>query len=288
MGRALASAVLCCCAAAARPGAAVAQTAPNLPPAPAHVELTQAQQYLQVTDAVDARALWVNPAGLSRSSEASIGLDFTAADSLSGVRVRQYGALIASHAIAAGWEHDDLPGGTSGNTFAVGAGLGSERLGVGGTRRWYRGPGANAGTWEIGAHLHTVPALDLAAIWRNIGSPTVRDSILEETLIAGAALDIVGRVRASADWQLATSGFVTRRVRVGLSLLAGRGVLVSALSDLSSNSANRAFTVVIQLNGAKGRVTAFARDPGPPEAASSYGVSLLSVSEPPAGHAPRH
>ncbi len=277
-----------CCAAVALVRAAAAQIPPTPPPAPPPglVAAAQPQQYLLVTDVADGRALFVNPAGLARSTEASLGGFITATDSSSGTRVSQYGALIASRGAAFGWQHDDFAGGASGNVFALGLGLGGDDFSIGGDHKWYSGTGKSGGSWDAAARYRW-SALDLAAVWGNIGSPQVRDSILEETLTAGVAIDVWRRARVSGEWHTATSGFPTRYVRAAVVLAAGRGVLFSVTGTMSGTPALRRMAFAVQLGAPRVRAALFGSEPSTAGAANQYGASIASVAPPPPGWGPR-
>lgn len=274
-----------CCAALAPFRPAAAQAPPVIrPPNPvAPIVRAQPEQYLLVTDVADARAIFVNPAGLARGFEASLGGFITAADSSSGVRASQYGALLASRGAAFGWQHDDFASGQSANMFVAGLGLGSEQFALGGDHKWYTGGGGpSGGAWEAAAHYRW-SVLDLAAVWRNIGSPRVRDSILEETLTTGAAIDVWRRARISAEWHVATSGFPTRFARAGIVFIAGRGMLFSVIGSFSSNPELRGMSFAVQLSAPRFRAALFDQEPSATSAANQFGAAVSSVTPAPAG-----
>lgn len=270
-GRARLLAAFLCCAAAALPGAAAAQSVP-----------AQSRLYLLASDAADARALWVNPAGLARRIEAAIGGHVTAEDTARDLRVAQFGALLATRAFAAGWQRDDLAGGRRFDTWAVAVGLGDEKFALGGTRKWYRGSTANDGGWDLGVHVTPRPGVSFSTVWRDIGSPRARDSVLEETLVPGAALDVLGgRGRAAVEWHLATTGFVTRSVRVGTTAAAGRGISFTAITDLSGNVRLRGITLAVHVSRPTARFSLVRRTSALRGTAGQVGAAGLIVAPPP-------
>src|SRR6185295_8357115 len=93
--RASALAILLTGAAASLPGDAAAQSF-----------VPQPQLYLLTTDAADARALWVQPAGMGKSREASVSALLTGNRYAAGYGVGQYGVTLASGVLAFGWQHD--------------------------------------------------------------------------------------------------------------------------------------------------------------------------------------
>lgn len=271
-----ASAVLLLCAATASGRAIAAQSVPN-----------QSQRYLLVSDVSDGRALWVNPAGLARRPEASFGV-FASGEELSGkLRLAQYGIQLSSRGIAFGWQHDEFRDGRGAGLYVLSAGVGDARLGVGGSRRWYRTSFNPGSSWDLGLHAAALPFVDVAAAWRDIGSPTVGDSILEESLLLGAGASFLARLRVSGEWQAATSGFVTRRGRASIALIAGRGIAMSATADFSSNPQLRAVSFAVHVARPRARLTAFAHQPEALTVPLVFGVSAMSVTGAPTRRLPR-
>jgi hypothetical protein len=241
----------------------------------------QPQLYVLASDVADGRAVWVNPAGLARRAEASVGAFVTATSAAERVRLAQYGLQLASRGFAFGWQHDDLPDGRSSNVYVVSLGLGDDRFALGASRRWYRTSFDPAATWDLGLHVAALPRLDLAAVWRDIGSPKAGDSILEEALILGAATTVLARIRVAGEWQGATSGFVGRKVRVGVTLAVGRGIGFAASNDFSSDPRRRAFALALHVGRPTLRVTAFQSDPAARDLPQTVGLSAMSVAPPP-------
>jgi hypothetical protein len=268
--RTRASAALCC-AATALPGLLAAQAVP-----------AQAELHLLAADASDGRALWVNPAGLARRVEASVGVFLLADDSSgAGWRLAQGGLQLATRGVAFGWQRDGFRGDRSGTTYVLGAGFGDARLALGAARRWYRRAAGNDGAWDVGLHAAVGPAIDVAAVWRDIGSPHAGDSVLEETLVAGAGVNALGRVRLSGEWHAATSGFVGRKVRAALTLALGRGLAVSATTDFSSTPRLRGTTVAVQLGRRTARFALAGREPGGQDGVRQLGAGALSIAPEP-------
>ena len=167
-GRALALAAWTTLAAAALPGAAAAQFFPAQPAG-----------YLLTTDAADARALWVNPAGLARRLEASIGADAAVERSALETRVSQLGATLSSRFLALGWSQNRVPAGSFGtgnaakpprttNVFALGFGLGDPAFSAGAAKRWYRAD-ARASAWDVAARFALGARFEVSVVWRDIG-----------------------------------------------------------------------------------------------------------------------
>lgn len=250
--------------------------------ATAQLYLPLPQRYLLTTDAVDGRAAWVNPAGLARLVEASLGVDGTLEHGADGTRVAQFGATVRSRNLAFAWVHDRYPGGSGANNFAFAVGLGDERLSLGVTRLWYGGPrGDNA--WDLAARGRVTPLLDLSLVWRNAGSPTVRDNVYGASLIPAVALHLLdGRVVGGAEWDLASDLGGLREVRIGATCFVGTSVALSLRGDFSAGAARRGFAVGITVGAAKTRSTSVALLSPGANSVRTIGVSTAIIATEPA------
>src|SRR5207253_2617055 len=110
--------------------------------------------YLHPTDVTDARALWVNPAGLARMMEASAHLDLTVGDPGAGGRLRQTTVGVSSRGFSFGYQRDLFDGGVRGHTYRLGFAAGERRLAAGAatvpTARGDRGGSRPASRWASG------------------------------------------------------------------------------------------------------------------------------------------
>ena len=257
--------------AVACPGRATAQLYPALP-----------RRYLLSADAFDGRAVWANPAGLARRVEASLGADATIERQPGSIRLSQFGATVRSRNIAFAWTHDRYAQGSGANNFAAGVGLGDEGLSLGVTRVWYGGPRGD-NTWDVAARGRPTPLLDLSLVWRNVGSPTVRDTLYEASVIPAVALHLLdGRLLAGAEWDLPTDLRALREVRVGATGIVAAGIAVSLRGEFSPGGSRRGFALAITLGAATTRSTLVALLPGGANSIETIGVSSALIStEPP-------
>ena len=246
----------------------------------------QPARYLLTTDAVDARALWVNPAGLVRQVEASLGADVTA-DRFApgtGARLSQYGATIANRGIAAGWVHDRYQNGPALNIYAVGLGLGDERLSAGITHRWFAGA-LKGSSWDVAARIASREGDQVSLVASNLGSPRLSDStFLGATLVPGALLSLLaGRLQAAGEWEVATRGWRSQAIRLGGMVAVSPGVALSLRADLSPGFKRRDFALALTLAGPKGRAGGFALLPGGANEVDALGLSgaLVTRAAPP-------
>lgn len=277
--RALALAAWITLAAGAPLGAAAAQFFPAQPAG-----------YLLTTDASDARALWVNPAGLVRRLEAGVGADVAIERTPLDTRVSQYGLVAASRYLAFGWSHNRLPAGASAggnlpertaNVFTVGLGLGDSVFSAGAAKRWYRGD-ARASAWDVAARVAVSRRLDASVVWRDIGSPIVADTMLEETLVPAVALSFFrGRLRVGAEWHVATGGWKAREVRTGWTIRTGERLAVMLRNDLTPGLGRRRTVLAVQWGLTRARATLSTSGRG-----ETYGAGLLLISAPPPARRP--
>jgi hypothetical protein len=252
-GRATALAALIAAAVALPPGSAVAQS-PGAQP----------QLYLLTTDAFDARALWVQPAGLAARREASVSGLLTASTG-STWTITQYGVTLASGGLGLGWQHDHRADGSSDNQWAVGLAGGGPRFTLGAARRWIRGANANASAWDVGARFVPRPAVLLSLAWRDIGSPDVRDTVVPATLVPAVALGLFGaRAAIGADWEILARSWNTRAFRTGAAVALPLRITVSLRADFSGSLHARGAAVAVTWGGLLARVAAFASRPGVP------------------------
>ena len=256
--------------AVACPRHATAQLYPALP-----------QRYLLTTDVFDARAVWVNPAGLARRLEASLGADATLERRPGSTRLAQFGASVRSRNLAFAWIHDRYTGNSGANNFAAGVGLGDEALSLGATRRWYGGPGGDK-AWDVAARARLTPLLDLSLVWRNAGSPTVRDTIYGASIIPAAAFHLLeGRVVAGVEGDLATDLHALREIRAGATCLVGAGLAISLRGEFSPGFARRGFAVGVTLGAPRARSTLVALLPAGGNSVQTIGGSTALVASEP-------
>ena len=239
------------------------------------------QRYLLTTDAFDGRAVWVNPAGLARRIEASLGVDATVERRPGSTSIAQFGASVRSRNLAFGWVHDRYAGGSGANNFALGVGLGDETLSLGATRRWYGGPGGDK-TWDLAARGRLTPLLDLSLVWRTVGSVTVRGTIYGASIIPAAAFHILqGRVVAGVEGDLATNLGKLNEIRAGAACIVGAGVAISLRGEFSPGFARRGFAVGLTLGAARTRSTLVALLPAGANSIQTIGVSTALVAAEP-------
>jgi len=154
---------------------AVAQSvAPNL-----------ATGYLFPTDVRDARAIWVNPAGLGLTREASVYAELGVGDPGSRGRLRQINAGFNSRGLSLGYQRDFLDDGVRGTTLRLGLAGGARGLAAGFAIARYGGSGAHATGWDLGVTYAALPQLTVGLVAANLGLPIVRGLRQRSNFIPG-------------------------------------------------------------------------------------------------------
>ena len=125
------------------------------------------------SDVSDARALWVNPAGLGREREASLYLDFTVGEPSADARLRQLTFGFNSRGLSFGYQRDMFDGGVHGHTYRLGLGAGRGGLAAGLAGTLYRGDTKGSG-WDFGVVYQPATSAALGAVVRNVRQPVVR------------------------------------------------------------------------------------------------------------------
>ncbi|UCC72743.1 MAG: hypothetical protein JSV86_20710 [Gemmatimonadota bacterium] len=155
------------------------------PPALGQIRDPELQSYSFVSGIGLGAGLWVNPgaAGFNRAVHllGHITIDRPEGE---GWGTGQYTVGLHSRVIAFGYRHDEFESGTygRGDAYTVAVGLAQGRNGIGVSRTW-RTVGEAEGSWEIGYVSHAASGASLGLVWRDIRSPTVRDTVRHERLV---------------------------------------------------------------------------------------------------------
>jgi hypothetical protein len=145
----------------------------------------RATAYLFPTDAHDARAVWVNPAGLAVLRETSIYAEVGVGDPGSRGRLRQINAGFNSRGLSLGYQRDILDAGVRGSTLRLGLAGGAAGLAAGFAVARYSGSGANATGWDIGVTYAATPGLTVGGVAANLRQPIVRGLRQRLTYVPG-------------------------------------------------------------------------------------------------------
>ncbi|MGH7569436.1 MAG: hypothetical protein ACREL9_10805 [Gemmatimonadales bacterium] len=244
----------------------------------AQVAPNRTVEYLHPSDIDDARALWVNPAGLGVRREASVYLDLTVADPGAAGRLRQLGAGFNSRGLSGGYQRDRLEeagaGVLTGHTYRLGIAASSDGLALGLAAAFYRG-GTSATGFDLGA-AYSPPrwaALSAGATLANVGQPVVRGVRQRVTFVPGLTVRLLAAAAA-----LSTHARITPETVVSYSFgLRWRRGSLGLLARLDTDRALRrgafAFGLMVGGQDQVGAVVSTTGDARTVDAASVYGLS---------------
>lgn len=182
--------------------------------------------YLSAASVDDARASWLNPAGLARVPEASVMAEVVLDRPPAGdPRLAQYTLGMNSRGISFAFARDRGSEAPGISIFRFGLGL---ALGRSGSLGWavslYRGGARDEGV-DVGVRYGLGREIELGAVVRNLSEPVVRDTVLPLTGIGGVAWSpLWQRVELAAEAhavRLEKEGGYRVRYRAGLRLATG-------------------------------------------------------------------
>ena len=233
------------------------------------------EAYLTVTDVSDARALWVNPAGLATHHEASVHLDLTVRHPGARGQLGQVTAGFNARGLSFGYQRDNLTSGIHGHTYRLGLAGAYNRLAAGVAIAMYRG-GTKGTSWDLGSRYELSSRVSIGAVLKNIGQPTVRGVQQDLSFVPATTVRLAHDLLAVS----VQASFGAAPVRAYT--LAARAVLPGPLGlgligrlDTDGSWGRRAFAFGLSIGHADqvGLVGSAPGDFGQIDAASLYGVS---------------
>ena len=250
----------------------------------AQVAPNRSTLYLHPTEVTDARALWVNPAGLGLFPEASLNLDVTVGDPGSRGRLRQYTLGLNSRGLSLGYQRDLFDGGVRGSTLRIGAAAGHKGLAAGAALALYRG-GTSSSGWDLGVLYAWTPDLSVGGVIHDIGEPRVRGILLPVTYVPSATIQLFRHGASLSALGRFTSGGVLgyafgmrARLRQAMTLPVGLSARID--TDRSFHRAGFAFGFSLGGPDVAGVVATTPGDVSRIDALSLYGVSTRRFSAP--------
>jgi hypothetical protein len=240
----------------------------------AQVAPNRTTRYLQPTDVADARAIWVNPAGLAVVREASVHLELTVGSPGASGRLRQVTAGFNSSGFAFGYQRDLFDGGVTGTTYRVGLAGGSGGLTAGFATALYRDGGHSIG-WDVGLTYLMRPEITVGAVFANIGQPLVRGFVQPFTIEPAVTWRVGAHAAISAHGRLAAGGQggYAAGVRWGGPTHAPFGWLARVDTDRHLRRAGFSFGISIGARDAVGLVATTPGDVSGVDAADLYGLT---------------
>jgi len=241
----------------------------------------RATAYLFPTEVQDARAIWVNPAGLGVLREASVYGELLVSDPGADGQLRQINAGFNARGLSVAYQRDNLDDDVNGHTLRLGLAGGSGGLSAGLAIALYRGTNAHATGWDVGINYVALPSLTVGLVGANIGQPVVRG--LQQPMTYIPALTWrppVSGVALSADARITTDSVAS--YAFGLSWRTGRGrwplELMTRL-DTDGDFRRGAFVFGLSLGG-QDRFGAIGTTPGDVSRVDGVSVYGLAAREP--------
>jgi hypothetical protein len=260
------------------PALAACLVVPVLAAAQEGVAPNRATAYLHPTDVRDARALWVNPAGLGVLRDASVYAEIAVEDPGARGRLRQLNVGFNSRGLAFAYQRDLFDGGRRGYTYRFGLAGGSKGLAAGAAMTLYRGDTRGTG-WDLGG-VYTFEgetALTVGGMIANIGQPLVRGLEQRLTFVPGATWRPLGPAAAlSVHARITPDSVMSYALGVSWQGSGGRFPLgVLARVDTDGGLRRGAFSVGISVGGPDrvGTVISTPGDVSGVNAASLWGLS---------------
>lgn len=223
-------------------------------PAVAQYRVPEPQTYRFVSEIGNAAAIYVNPAaaGFFSASLLTGNVTFDRPES-SGWKVGQYQVGIQWGSLFGGYSHDeyhDTTGFAQGDNYTVGAGFAASGNGAGVSRTW-RTVGDAESSWDAGYLFVSRVGVSLGVVWRDIGSPVVRDTVLDERVVGAISFREPRHDRFSlslqADYKTKEKEFRAFRVGGSVKLLDSAEVLALVQWDGDGNF--QGFRIGINLLG---------------------------------------
>lgn len=242
----------------------------------AQVAPNRATAYLHPTDVRDARAVWVNPAGLGVLRDASVYAELAVDEPGGQGRLRQVDAGFNSRGLSFGYQRDVFDGGARGHTYRLGLAGSANNLAVGFAVARYAGTNTSAATgWDVGVVYAWHPLLSVGGVIMNIGQPSVRGVEHRVTFVPGVTWRPRGVAALSAHARITTDSVLS--YAFGLSWQGAGRLPIGLLARLDTDGGLRrgAFSFGMSIGGRDrvGTVASTTGDVSRLETVSLYGVS---------------
>jgi hypothetical protein len=190
--------------------------------------------YLFAATAYDARAIWLNPAGLAVAPEASIFAEFVMhrlpdAD----LRVSQLSFGFNSQGLAFGYYRERLASDSSNHTYRIAFARALQNWTLGISMSYFRSDVNDKG-FDVGVRYRVMRSLDLGVVVQNLGQPQVRQDTLPVTGVVGLGWEVLrGAVVLTGETlvhdRMAESGY-DLLYRAGATVSVGRNIPFSGLT----------------------------------------------------------
>ena len=242
-----------------------------------------AASYLHPSDVHDARALWVNPAGLAVLREASVYAELVARDPGAQGRLRQLSLGFNARGLSFGYQRDIFDGGVRGHTYRLGLAGGAEGLSAGCAIARYGGGGGKGTGWDFGLTYAWRPTVSVAGVLANVGQPVVRGIQQRLAFVPGITWRPRGPTLAvSIDSRITPDSVLGYAVGVSWQSSSRLPLGILARLDADGDLRRTAFAFGVSIGGAD-RVGTVLQTPGDVSHLDAAGLYGLSTREPTVG-----
>lgn len=246
-------------------------------PLATQVAPNRATTYLHPTDVRDARALWVNPAGLGELREASVYAELAVAPPGARGRLRQINGGFNARGLAFGYQRDIFEAGALGHAYRLGLAGSNAGLAAGAAIAHYRGGGASTSGWDVGVTYAGLPTLTVGTVVANLGQPVVRGIQQRLTYLPGATWRPLPAAGLSAHARITPDAVAAYSFSLSLQAGAGRRWPLAVIVRLDTDRGLRrgAFAFGVSIGGADrfGLVATTPGDVSEVEEVSLYGLA---------------
>ncbi len=158
----------------------------------------------------------------------------------------QYMVGLQVKVLAFSYRHDEFPdttGYAQGDAYTLAAGFATGAIGIGASRTW-RTVGSAQGSWDVGWVSRTASGLSAGLVWRDIGSPVVRDSVRHERVVAALTFrPTQARYSLSGQADYRLDGGKFKAFRAGGSLRVFQTLDVGALAEWTGDGDFEGFRI---------------------------------------------
>ena len=254
-------------------------------PLAAQYRAARSLDYQFAAGTADARALWVNPAGLGVEYEASVMAELLMDRSQTGdLSLNQFSGGFNSRGISFGYRRDAYNDTLTGHTYRIGLGRAVERFALGASLTFHNNAGGPVQRGlDLGIRYRLLRAVELGVVVREIGRPIVHEVPLPLNGSAGLGLQLTPGIRLDAEGTLSDlpgPGGTATLWRGGLSLgNAGLSLPIGfqAVLDMDRDLAPTRLILALTLGGQdRGVLVASGARPG--GTAQLQAISLAGVA----------
>ena len=223
-------------------------------PASGQYRVPAPQTYRFVSDLGNGAGIFVNPgaSGFFSATLLTGNITFDRPED-SGWKVGQWLLGVQWGPLGFGYVHDeyhDTTGFANGDNYTVSAGFATSGNGIGGARTW-RTVGDSENSWDVGYLFVSRSGVSLGLTWRDIGSPVVRDTVLDERVVGSISFREArqGKFTLSVQGDYRTKESDFRAFRIGGSVKIMQSVELLVQAQWNGNGDFGGFQIGVYVSG---------------------------------------